>query len=236
MTIFDEIFRCIKKQIAMRRHKDVIGTVQSVSFIVAYFFVAFSIFLAGWYGLCQLIDEPGALLALYIILFLLAGGLLGAWLWVLIKIPQGLSREYDAIKNQIASGEISNPKEFSNALAEFLVGYFSFFRFDVVAAQVKVKDNAPITFPESGFNIEIDEYELTQKSKETEGLISLGRVSAQGQKCYAYLVPIWFGKAWLGYFCVFTDTRLLKIFADYLNIFEEQFVDDQLMHVLPKKS
>ena len=219
----------------MRRHKDVIGTVQSVSFIVAYFFVAFSVCFAGWYGLCQIIEEPGALLALYIILFLLAGGLLGAWLWVLIKIPQGLSREYDTIKNQIASGEISTPKEFSNALAGFLVGYFSFFRFDVVVARVQVKDNASIDYPATSIGIEIDEAQLTQKSKETEGLIKLGQVTAQGQKLYAYLVPIWFGREWLGYFCVFTDTRLLKIFSDYLSVFEEQFVDDQLMHVLPKE-
>jgi hypothetical protein len=234
MTIFDEIF-LIKKQIAMRRHKDIIGTVQSVSFIVAYIFVVFSIFLAGWYGLCQVIPEPGALLALYIILFLLAGGLLGAWLWVLVKIPQGLAREYDVIKNKIASREIANTEDFSRVLAEFLVVYFSFFRFDVVAALVKVKDQASISYPEGGLNIEIDDQDLIQKSQLTEALINLGKVSVQGQKLYGYLVPIWFGREWLGYFCVFTDTRLLNIFADYLKLFEEQFVDDQLMHVLPKE-
>jgi hypothetical protein len=104
-----------------------------------------------------------------------------------------------------------------------------------VAAQVKVKDKVPITYPESGFSIEIDEQELTRKSQLTEELINLGKVSVQGQKLYGYLVPIWFGKEWLGYFFVLTDTRLLKMFADYLCVFEEQFVDDQLMHVLPKE-
>jgi len=220
----------------MTKHKDIIGTVQSVSFLVAYFFVAFSVFLAGWYGLCQLIEEPGALLALYIILFLLAGGLIGAWLWVLIKIPQGLAREYDGIKNKIASREISNAEEFSKALAEFLVGYFSFFRFDIVAARVHIKDSESFVFPIEMKHIQVDQDLLTQKSRETEDSIILGQVLAGGQKLHSYLVPIWFGKEWLGYFCVFTDTKLLRFFADYLKTFEEQFVDDQLMHVMPMKS
>jgi len=220
----------------MGQNKDVIGTVQNASFFIAYFFVVLSVFLAGWYGLCQLIREPGAILALYIILFLLAGGLLGAWLWVLIKIPQHVAKEFDDVKNKIAGGEISDPGGFSKALAEFLVDYFSFFRFDIVAARVHVKGSNPCMdpgdFPDLHFNSE----QLMKQSRETEELIKLGPVSADTGKYHAYLVPIWFGKEWLGYFCVFTDTKLFKLFADYLKTFEEQFVDDQLMHVLPKKS
>ena len=216
----------------MEKRKDILATVQGVSLIVAYVFVVLVLFLAGWYGLGQVMAEPGALLALYVILFLLAGALLGAWLWVLIKIPQGIVREFDEIKNQIAGGEIANSTDFSKALAEFLVEYFSFFRFDVVTAKVKTKTTEAFVFPENISPIKIDEHLLTQKSRETEELILLGRVAAGEQNLYGYLVPIWFGHEWLGYFCVFTDTKLFRIFKDFLKNFEEQFVDDQLMHVI----
>jgi len=216
----------------MKNKKDVLGSLQSVSLFMAYIFVVLLLFLAGWYGLGFIVAEPGALLALYVILFLLCGGLLGAWLWVLIKIPQGIAREYDVIKNQIASGEIANSADFSKALAEFLVEYFSFFRFDVVAAQVKIKINDAFIFPENISPVKIDEQLLAKKSRETEDLIPLGRIAAGEQILHGYLVPIWFGHEWLGYFCVFTDTKLIKIFRGILETFEEQYVDDQLMHVI----
>jgi hypothetical protein len=216
----------------MKNKKDVLGSLQSVSLFVAYLFVVLMLFLAGWYGLGFVVAEPGALLALYVILFLLCGGLLGAWLWVLIKIPQGIAREYDAIKNQIAGGEIANSADFSKALAKFLVEYFSFFRFDVVAVQVKIKSGKPFHFPGDEFPVKIEAQTLTEKSRETEGLVPLGKIAAGGQSLHGYLVPIWFGNEWLGYFCVFTDTKLIKIFRGILETFEEQYVDDQLMHVI----
>ncbi len=216
----------------MKQRKDILATVQGVSLIVAYVFVVSILFMAGWYGLGQIITEPGALLALYVILFLLAGALLGAWLWVLIKIPQGIAREFDKIKNQIAGGEINSSTDFSKALAEFLVDYFSFFRFDVVAAQVKTKTAEAVIFPGNAPAIKIDEQLLSKKSRETEDLIPLGKISIGGQNLYGYLIPIWFGREWLGYFCVFTDTKLFRVFKDFLKNFEEQFVDDQLMHVI----
>ena len=216
----------------MKQRKDILATVQGVSLIVAYVFVVSILFMAGWYGLGQIITEPGALLALYVILFLLAGALLGAWLWVLIKIPQGIAREFDKIKNQIAGGEINSSTDFSKALAEFLVDYFSFFRFDVVAAQVKTKTAEAVIFPGNAPAIKIDEQLLAKKSRETEELIPLGKISIGGQNLYGYLIPIWFGREWLGYFCVFTDTKLFRVFKDFLKNFEEQFVDDQLMHVI----
>lgn len=216
----------------MKQRKDILATVQGVSLIVAYVFVVSILFMAGWYGLGQVMTEPGALLALYVILFLLAGALIGAWLWVLIKIPQGIVREFDEIKNQIAAGEITNSTDFSKALAEFLVEYFSFFRFDVVSAQVKTKTAEAVIFPGNAPPIKIDVQLLVKKSQETEELIPLGRIVAGEQSLYGYLVPIWFGSEWLGYFCVFTDTKLFRIFKDFLKNFEEQFVDDQLMHVI----
>ena len=216
----------------MKQRKDILATVQGVSLIVAYVFVVSILFLAGWYGLGQVMTEPGALLALYVILFLLAGALIGAWLWVLIKIPQGIAREFDEIKNQIAGGEITNSAGFSKALAEFLVEYFSFFRFDVVTAQVKIKTTGAVISPGNTSPKKNDEQLLAKLSRETEALITLGKIPIGGQSLYGYLVPIWFGSEWLGYFCVFTDTKLFRVFKDFLKNFEEQFVDDQLMHVI----
>ncbi len=183
----------------MTNQKDILTSIQSVALFIAYFIVMLAVFLAGWYGLNLFFIVPGAFIALYVILFLLSGSLLGAWLWVLIKIPQGIARDFDEIKNKIASGEISNSKDFSISLAEFLIKYFNFFRFDVVTAIVKVKAFEPVVLGEPIPETNFDAYKFDNTSQETESVIPLGKIKSGNATLYGYLVPIWFGKEWLGY-------------------------------------
>ncbi len=216
----------------MSQNRNILGVLQSISMIVVYIFVVGVLFVGGWYLLNSLFDLPGVFLALYIIVFLLAGGLLGAWIWVLIKLPRNLNKSFDPIKNKIAGRKIASSKEFAAETGRFLVNYFSFFRFDVIAAQVQIKNNEPVFTPPEFVRHGLDRYDLTAKSKTTEDIISLGKLDIDGQPCYSYLMPVWFGHEWLGYFCVYTDTRLNRFNKDFLKDFEEFYVDDQLMHVL----
>lgn len=220
----------------MQNNRNIISTLQNISLVVVYLFIIGLVFIGGWYLLNTLFLIPGGFLALYVIIFLLGGGLLGAWLWVLIKLPSGLARAFDPIKNKIASREIKSTEDFSVEIGKFMVDYFSFFRFDVVAVQVGIKGRKATVFPASFIQIGPDENELQTKSQATEEIFYNGVSTINDRKYHTYIIPIWFGKEWLGYICVFSDTRLNKIKLNFLNEFEELYVDDQLMHVLYYKS
>nr|NQU92409.1 hypothetical protein [Bacteroidota bacterium] len=216
----------------MKRITNFLSPFEHTSLIVLYVLIVLALFISGWYGLGLLFAEPGAFYALYIILFLFAGALLGAYLWVLITLPKGLAVEFDIIKNRIASGEISTVKDFSDELSRFLVKFFTFFRFDVVVAIVKVKGFQTSVFPVESSLPGIDVENLSLKSQKQEDVIYIGRVKYENQTLNGYLVPIWFGTDWLGYFCVLTDAKLYGMFKLILKNFEDQYIDDQLMHVL----
>lgn len=216
----------------MKKQRDVLGYLQAVSLITMYLFASCLLFLAGWYLINLLFPGPGAFMALYVILFLLAGALLGAWLWVLIKIPQGLARSFDPIKNKIAGGEITGTDDFSIEISRFLVEYFTFFRFDVIYAQVRIKNHDPIGFPAEFTGNTTNPADLASRSRKTDEIIYVGKSKNNESSFHGYIVPIWFGHDWLGYFYVLTDTRLNGLFRNFLVGFEEQYIDDQLMHVL----
>jgi hypothetical protein len=199
----------------MKKQSDFHGRLQVITFNTALFFAAAVIFAAGWYALRLSLPDSGGWILLYATLFLLATGLVWAWLLVMVKIPQELAARYDDIKNRIAAGEIADSSEFAAILARFLVNYFSFYRFDVTAAQVKVKEQQAINFSESRLPLELpDEEELTRKSKETEAVVKLGRIVNGKGKYYGYLVPVWFNDQWLGFFAVYTNTPLLKVYQN----------------------
>jgi hypothetical protein len=216
----------------MKKQRNVLGYLQAVALITMYLFACGLLFLGGWYLINLLFPGPGAFMALYVIIFLLAGALIGAWLWVLIKLPQGLAKSFDRIKNKIAGGEITGSDDFSAEISRFLVEYFTFFRFDVIYAQFQVKNHDPIGYPAEFTSDTTNPADLASKSRKTEELIYLGKSNNNGSSFHGYIVPIWFGHDWLGYFYVLTDTRLNGIFRNFLAEFEEQYIDDQLMHVL----
>jgi hypothetical protein len=171
-------------------------------------------------------------LALYVILFLLAGSLFGAWLWLLIKLPGGMAYAFDEVKNKIASRQIATAKVFAYEIGKFMTEYFSFFRFDILAVQIRIIDNPPLFYPElfTGFSEHDETY--TKISQAGEAIVFVERIELDKQSVYSYLIPLWFGKQWLGYITVYSDTRLNKISRNFLQDFEALYIDDQLMHVL----
>lgn len=212
--------------------RNILDPLKNAAVIVVYVILLGLIMAGGWYGLQTFFDPTGIFLALYVILFILGGGLLGAWLWVLIKLPTGITRKFDEIKNRIAAREISTSEEFALELARFLVDNFSYFRFDLLAVQVAVKDKCKVVYPENYRNFISAGPEISDKSRESENIISLGQINLNSRKCHGYILPFWFRNEWLGYALIYSDTRLNAINLDFLKEFEEHYLDDQLMHVL----
>lgn len=216
----------------MLQNKYITIVLQNIAMVGFYLLSLGLVFFGGWYLLNSILLIPASILALYIIIFLLASGLFGAWLWVLIKLPSGLATAFDPIKNKIASREISSAEEFSIAIGEFLVDYFSFFRFDLVAVQIGIKNNEAQIFPMDLAQAKINEADLLSKSKASEDVMYNGTSTINGREYHSYIIPIWFGNEWLGYICAISDTRLNKTKRNFLKSFEEHYLDDQLMHVI----
>jgi hypothetical protein len=204
----------------------------NIAIVVLYLLVLGLIFAGGWYLLFLQCEIPVIYSIPYTVVFILAGGLFGAWLWVFIRLPFGLAQAFDPMRNKIASGEIQSADEFAREIGNFMVNFFSFYRFDVVAVQMLVKGNAPVFVPGDYKNCAPDGEAFIEQSRQTEAIIPVGKHRFNSTLCHGYLLPVWFGKEWLGYLCVFTDTRLHKINLKFLNEFESLYLDDQLMHVL----
>ena len=216
----------------MSPNRNLIDPIKNTSVIVVYVLLLAVVYAAGWWLLHGTAFFSGVVITAYTIVFILGGGLLGAWLWVLIKLPGGLAEKFDEIKNKIAAHEISTSRDFAYELAKFFVENFSYFRFDLFAVQVLVKDNTSVVFPEGYLNCISAQQDLIFKSQKSEDILDLGSIKLNGKKCHGYLLPFWFRDQWLGYALLYADTRLDKFNLNFLKELENHFIDDQLMHVL----
>jgi hypothetical protein len=190
------------------------------------------VYAGGWWLMNGMAFFSGMFLTAYTIFFILGGGLLGAWLWVLIKLPSGLAAKFDVIKNKIAAQEIADSQTFALELARFFVDNFSYFRFDLFAVQIAVKEKITIVYPESYSSCLAGLDDLNQLSKTKQSITNLGKVNLNGKNCHRYLLPFWFRDEWLGYALLISDTRLDKFNLKFLKELEDHFIDDQLKHVL----
>lgn len=216
----------------MLPNRNLIDPLKNTSVIVVYVLLVGLVYVCGWWLLRETLFFSGILFTAYTIFFILGGGLLGAWLWVLIKLPSGLAEKFDVIKNKIAAREIVTSASFAHELARFFVVNFSYFRFDLLAVQVSIKNTSPVIYPEKYNNCMKTRNDLPGKYRNEKRIIHLGRVNLDGKKCHQYLLPFWFRDEWLGYALLVADTRLDKFNLSFLDEFEDYFIDDQLMHVL----
>jgi hypothetical protein len=157
----------------------------------------------------------------------------GAFLYVLLELPK-IGYDFDKIKNDIASGNIKSPEQFSRRVVDLLCRYFSFAFFSVEYAFIKVQQEKPVGSDQVIFDdlsaTKLDQ--LLQLSLATEDVVYVGKHNVKGTAYHLYLIPIYFGQEWLGYIGILTHQKLWKIFTRFLVDFENNYVDDQLVHVL----
>lgn len=154
------------------------------------------------------------------------------YFFVINEIPKTLPRKFDVLKNKIANQEIDTVERFSKELNEFIIKFFNFITFDINYSAVQINDHKIVY---SGNEIQEIESTLTEnieKTKTQTSPIRLGKISINNKKHFGYIIPIHFGNNWLGYFVVFTKSRLNRIYVDFLDNFEDDYIDDQLIHVL----
>jgi len=78
----------------------------------------------------------------------------------------------------------------------------------------------------------MDDYNMLEKSQGQEQVIRAGKVSLPSGTYHLYVLPIWFGNRWLGYMGLLTKRQINRFFLKFLEEYENNFLDDQIMHVI----
>jgi len=178
-------------------------------------------------------EMPNSVIILIMAVMAVIFVMIGSYFYLIVALPDRLSRNFDVIKNDIASGEINTAESFAHKVIDFIIKQFNFVFFDIEYAAIGIADSKNVffndDFPKEMFS---DYAEIFQKCSETEDVISLGPQKYLNKKVHKYLVPIYFGNRYLGFIIVLTNKKLSLLFRGILADFENFYVDDQLLHVL----
>ena len=168
-------------------------------------------------------------LLVYIILVII----LGSMIYVISYIPFNLATAFDPIKNDIALGKILSIEQLGERITAFTVQFYNFSFLDITHAYMEIEESGIIGFES---NNELDkilkEYGMLDKSKVLEELTLAGKVSLPERDYQLYILPLWLGETWLGYMALLSEKRISRFFQRFLMEYEENFLDDQIMHVV----
>jgi len=154
----------------------------------------------------------------------------GAVFYVLFRIPYQLQYCFDDIKNRIANGSLATLDELERELSAFIIRFFNFVFFDIEECAIQIK-NRTIYFSTESLQGLLNYNELSTRAAETQRSVKLGKLKSGKEKYHVLLIPIWFGEEWHGYILAFSNTPFIPFAREILEDFENNFIDDQLMHV-----
>ena len=219
----------------MTRHRSysIIYKVQRIILLVFYTTTAISLSIP----LARLVVELSpnhlfplvAVLVLYMVLVVVFGSII----YYISYIPFNLATAFDPIKNDIASGEIRNMDQLGKSITAFTTQFFDFSFLDIEYAFIQTPEGELISHEElKGIQQVLDDFGMLEKSKKMEEIIRTGKVDIQGRNFHLYILPLWFGNRWLGYMGLCSNKRISRFFQKFLMEYENNFLDDQIMHVL----
>jgi hypothetical protein len=158
---------------------------------------------------------------------------LGAFIYFISYIPFNLSTAFDPIKNDIASGRINTIHAFGEQVTEFVTGFFDFSFLDIEYAVFQSDGSEMISTPvHPELMNTLKEFDLLHISKQGDEIVKVGKLTVGDLPFHLYLVPIWFGEQWLGYLALLTPKTMGPFFRRFIQEFENNYIDDQLVHVL----
>ena len=118
----------------------------------------------------------------------------------------------------------------------FGTSFFSFAFFDVQYAMVRIGAEKPVF--SAGHDLDntgLDQDELGEFASGLAETVYFGRIQRGSGMHHLYVTPLVFGEKRLGYMAVATRQKLWKIFVQLLNEFENDYVDDQVIHVMARE-
>jgi hypothetical protein len=168
-------------------------------------------------------------LLVYIILMIVVGSMIH----VISFIPFNLATAFDPIKNDIASGRISTIEQLGERITTFTVQFYDFSFLDIAYAVLHTEESGMMANPKnSQLEHILQELDIPEKSRQTERIIQGGKIPLEGNIYHLYILPIWLGENWLGYLALLSEQRISRFFQRFLMEYEENFLDDQIMHLV----
>lgn len=179
------------------------------------------------------LEMPGSVIILVIALMSITFVIIGSYFYLIVALPDRLSRNFDSIRNNIASGEIKSVDEFAKRVLDFVIKQFNFVFLDIEYAAMGITQTKEMFFNDDFPKDMFEDYlEFFEKCSQTEEVIYLGYEKYEDKRAYKYLIPIYFGDNYLGFMMVITNKKLSPLFKGILADFENFYVDDQLLHVI----
>lgn len=193
--------------------------------------IALSVPLARW--VLKLSQDQLYPLVITLLIYLIAVVIIGAIIHVISYIPFNLATAFDPIKNDIASGRISTMEELAERLTVFTVQFYNFSFLDISHAFLETRENGVIGFE---WNKEVDKFlkesRMLDKSKTLEEISLAGKISLPERDYHLYILPLRMGDTWLGYMALLSEKRISRFFQRFLMEYEDNFLDDQIMHLV----
>ena len=171
------------------------------------------------------------ILILYMVLVVVVGSLIHT----ISYIPFNLAAAFDPIKNAIASGEIRTLEDLGKRVSEFITGFFDFAFLDIDHAFLHTEQTGPVSHEDLTQSIRaMEKFGMLEKSKTMEEIMRAGKITQGHREYHLYILPVWFGEKWLGYLGLLSKKRISRFYREFLKEFENNFLDDQIMHVIQK--
>lgn len=171
-------------------------------------------------------------LVITLVLYMAFVIVLGAVIDTISYIPFNLAAAFDPIKNDVATGVIKNQAEFGKRVSHFLTRFFDFAFLDIDRAFLHTEQAGLVSCDElQEATSAMEAFDMLEKSKAVKEIIRAGKITLAGEEYHLYILPIWFGDQWLGYHGLLSKRKIGRFFQRFLMEFENNFLDDQLMHV-----
>ncbi len=222
---------------ARPRSFSILYGIQRTLLSIFYLISVVTVFWLIFFLLHDVLQTGGTVLILVSIVYLVFIVLGYSIIHVISYIPSNLAGAFDPLKNGIADKSIESSTDFAGKLAEFMCVFFNFAFFDIQHAMVSIQGQELVS--SSGLAMEIADLE-SGKLEEFAGSIKdtayYGKIKTDSGAHHLYIIPIIFGERRLGFIGLTTQQKLWRIFIHLLNEFENDFVDDQVVHILNRES
>jgi hypothetical protein len=207
------------------------------SFLNLFYLVSvIAVFWILFYFLHDVLSLDGKVIIPVSIAYLVIIVLVYSIINVISYIPANLAGAFDPLKNGIADGSISSIPEFSGKLADFLCSFFNFAFFDIEFAMVRIEGYEPAVsgIPLSDADqISMDAWEKEVLSLQCTGYFS--KVKSDAATLHLYLIPLIFGDRRIGFIAAGTRQKLMGPFIKLLDEFENDYLDDQIIHLVERQ-
>ncbi len=172
-------------------------------------------------------------LVITLLLYMLLAVVVGSMIHVISYIPFNLATAFDPVKNDMASGKITDLKQLGERITSFTVDFFNFSFLDITHAYIQTEGTGLISH-EKNEQLEqlLSTLDMLEQSKHLEEIVRAGKITLPQRDYHLYILPIWFGNRWLGYMALLSEKRIGRFFQRFLMEYENNFLDDQIMHMI----